>query len=523
MKSIIKNFKLKYFAIFFAAFIFFSFLQSAPVMPDPDGFYHAKTALLISERGILQDFPFLQFTTLKDTYIDHHLVYHLTLIPFVKFFNPLVGVKFAQSILAALFITIFYWFLKKEKVKFAPLWIIVLTANSPFIFRISLIKANAISFILLFVGLYAIFNRKHLLLFVISYLYVLSYGGWPLILICVLIFIISDWLFQKIKPKTIWKKIALKINLLRANKKQSNLKLLFSCFAGLFLGLIINPYFPKNLKFYWEQIVQIGIINCQDKIGVGGEWYPYKPLELLASSGLIAIFFLIALTLFFISFKKQNGKSFSLLIIALFFLAITLKSRRYVEYLIPFAIAFSAISITCGLNSKNAKEFYFLLQNFYRKKIKCAIVIIIFFISAGAFLIIRDVYKTKQELSVGSDLKLYKNSAEYIKKNSNSGDIIFHADWDDFPALFYYNSKNYYLVGLDPTFMYNYDINLYNEWVGITTGEDGKNLYEKITKNFNAKFIFLDSNHTAFNSHLFINPNFQLVYFNDEAKVYEIK
>lgn len=519
----LKKYKLEYFTVFFVALIFFSFLQSAPIMPDPDGFYHAKTALLISEQGILRDFPYLQFTTLKNNYIDHHLLYHLTLIPFVKFFNPLIGVKFAQSILAALFITVFYWFLKKEKVKFASLWVIILAANSPFIFRISLIKANSISLIFLFVGLYAIFNRKHWLLLVISYLYVLSYGGWPLILICVLIFIISDWLFQKIRPKTVWQNIALKINLLLTGKKQSNLKLLFSCFAGLLLGLTVNPYFPKNLKFYWEQIVQIGIINCQDKIGVGGEWYPYEPLELLASSGLIAIFFLIALTLFFISFKKQNNKSFSLLIMSLFFLTITLKSRRYVEYLIPFAVAFSAISIACSLGSKNAKEFYFLLQKFYRKKTKCAIAVIIFFTVAGAFLITRDAYKTKQELSVGSDLTLYKNAAEYIKKNSAGGDIIFHADWDDFPALFYYNSKNYYLVGLDPTFMYNYDVDLYEEWVEITTGKNKKDLYDKITKNFKAKFIFLDNEHIAFNDYLFINPNFQLVYSDNEARVYRIQ
>ncbi|MCK5459883.1 hypothetical protein KAI52_02110 [Candidatus Parcubacteria bacterium] len=517
----IKKYKLKYLAVFFIAFAFFAFLQSAPVMPDPDGFYHAKTALLISDRGILQDFPFLQFTTLKYNYIDHHLLYHLILVPFVKFFNPLVGVKLAQSILAAIFITVFYWFLKKEKVKLPLLWTIILMANSPFIFRASLVKANAFSLIILFIGLYAIFYRKYWLLLIISYLYVLSYGGWPLILTCALIFIISDWLFQKIELKTAWKK--LKINLLRINRKGSNIKLLFSCSVGLFLGLVINPYFPKNLKFYWEQIIQIGIINYQDKIGVGGEWYPYEPLELLASSGLAAIFFLIAAVIFFISLKKQNEKSLSLLIITLFFLVITLKSRRYIEYLIPFAVAFSAIATTRGLNSRNAKEFCFLLRNFYYKKTKCAIAVIIFFISAGTFLIIRDVYKTKQELSIGSDLNLYKNASEFIKKNSSSGDIVFHADWDDFPALFYHNSKNYYLVGLDPTFMYNYDADLYEEWVKITTGEDGENLYNKITKNFSAKFIFLDNEHSALNNHLFINPNFQLAYSDDEAKVYKIR
>ena len=43
-------------------------------------------------------------------------------------------------------------------------------------------------------------------------------------------------------------------------------------------------------------------------------------------------------------------------------------------------------------------------------------------------------------------------------------------DWDDFPRLFFYNSHNTYLIGLDPTYMQLYNAGLYDSWVDITNG-----------------------------------------------------
>ena len=83
-KFLVKS-KTDYLIVFLLALAFFSFLQSAPVMSDPDGFYHAKVSMLISEQGIIKSFPWLQQTSLKENYTDHHFLYHLFLIPFVKF------------------------------------------------------------------------------------------------------------------------------------------------------------------------------------------------------------------------------------------------------------------------------------------------------------------------------------------------------------------------------------------------------------------------------------------------------
>src|SRR3989337_4312435 len=68
-----------------------------------------------------------------------------------------------------------------------------------------------------------------------------------------------------------------------------NIKLLGIVFLGLLAGLIINPYFPDNIAFTWQQAVKIGLINYQNIIGVGGEWYPYKIFDLIGGLNLIFI------------------------------------------------------------------------------------------------------------------------------------------------------------------------------------------------------------------------------------------
>src|SRR3989344_6279113 len=88
-KILKKNTFLPYFIIFEVAFIVFYFLQNQLTFADPDSFYHVKMAILMKEQGIIRDFPWLQFTVLKNYYTDHHLLYHIALIPFISILPPL--------------------------------------------------------------------------------------------------------------------------------------------------------------------------------------------------------------------------------------------------------------------------------------------------------------------------------------------------------------------------------------------------------------------------------------------------
>ena len=82
----------------------------------------------------------------------------------------------------------------------------------------------------------------------------------------------------------------------------------------------------------------------------------------------------------------------------------------------------------------------------------------------------------------------------WLLKNTEPREIVFNADWDDFPFLFFYNQKNYYIVGLDPMYMYKYDKKLYRLYQRITKGKV-KKPSEIILSVFKARYVFVDKYH----------------------------
>ncbi len=526
-----KNELLKYFLLFIVAFSLFSYFQISSTFPDPDSFYHAKMAVLIPDQGIVRDFPWLQFTVLKDNFADHHFLYHVALIPFVTLFDPLVGIKLFTALSAAVLILVFYWFLKKFKIRGALLYSIILLVSSPFIFRINLAKASAISLTILLFGLYFIFQRKVWPLFFLSFIYVWTYGGWPLILVLALFYIFSESLISVTKNFENVKSLIK--NFFKNIFSKTNVKLFFACFGGLAAGVIINPFFPKNLFFYWQQIIKIAVINYQDKIGVGAEWYPYGLGDLIANSSFIFILLILSFAVIFINFLKnftsqekstvidpgEKTKTLTLTLLALFFLALTLRSRRNVEYFIPFAALASAFILSQPLSS--IKKYLPTINAWRQKRKVFSSLVIIYILFMVPFTSARNIWSIKQLYLSGGSIYKYRGVAEWLKNNTPQNSIIFHNDWDDFPALFYYNTNNYYIAGLDPTFMYDYDKDLHKIWVDITTGRR-PNISEFVKNDFRSEYVFVDKDHIALENNLKSDGHFEMVYKDEEGKIYKL-
>lgn len=69
---------------------------------------------------------------------------------------------------------------------------------------------------------------------------------------------------------------------------------------------------------------------------------------------------------------------------------------------------------------------------------------------------------------------IYKDGLTWLKENSKAEELVFHADWDDFAPMFFYNHKNHYLVSFDSYFFYQHDPKLYAAWAEVS--------YKKISK-----------------------------------------
>jgi len=523
---------LSFLLIFLISFIIFAYLQYSPTFADPDSFYHAKMAMMIRDNGIIKNFPWLQFTVLKDNYTDQHFLYHVLLIPFVSFLNPLIGAKIATIFFGSLLIVTFYWLLKTLKVRWAFVFSIILLFINPFTFRISLAKAPAISILISLIAVNLIFNYRYKLLFLLSFLYVWFYGGFIIVLIFTTLFIlvnlvVNKW-FKKINHHSFLEKIlsTLGRRFRFRTKKRMNLKLFFSCLLGLLAGIIINPYFYHNIIFYYHQLIKIGIVNYQHIIGVGGEWYPYGFIDLISNTVLVSILVVIAVVLFFINIKKQKKMSITLFIIYLLFFAFTLKSRRYVEYYVPYGVLFAAVSLNDSIRDFSLQKAFQLLKRIYLKNLGVKILItllIIYLLVSIPTIIIRDLKTEKNDLNNGIPLNKFENASTWLKTHSFQGSIVIHSDWDDFPVLFYQNDYNYYIVGLDPTFMYEYNKDLYWKWVNLTTGKEVADLYNVVKSQFNASYLLIEKDHAGMDRLVSANLGFNLVYEDNEAKIYQVK
>ncbi|MEA3272736.1 MAG: hypothetical protein U9P90_03660, partial [Patescibacteria group bacterium] len=234
--------------------------------------------------GVVDDFPWLQFTGLKDYFTDHHLLYHIFLIPFIILFGTLFGAKIASVSFAALLVAVVYWFLRSFKIRGALIYILILLSTYPFLFRINLAKSGVLAIIILVLALYVLFKNKPIWLFALSFLYVWTHGSWPVVLGLVVFYCFSSFLVNR----------------------KLNLRLFFYCLLGLVAGLIINPYFPDNLIFYWLQTVKIGFLNYQSQISVGAEWYAPTFNELFTGASLVFVLFFVALVGFVFSATKTK-------------------------------------------------------------------------------------------------------------------------------------------------------------------------------------------------------------------------
>ena len=529
--------------LFLLCFIVFSWLEYAPTFSDPDSFYHTKIAQLISEQGIVKDFPYLPFTTLKDGYIDHHLLYHLYLVPFVKLFPPLVGAKIGHILLVSLALLVLYWLLIKLKVYGSFWYIIFLLFVEPFVFRMGLVKAQPLSLIILFLSFYFITQRKYYLLMLLSFVYVWSYGGWFLIFIVASLYILVESLnyaFLKVHDNWLSRVINLRVkktdlidkvylfclHFIKSIFSFKNIKLLASVLVGLALGLIINPYFPKNLEFYYIHIIKIAFVNYQSVIGVGSEWYPYKVNDFFINNLLPFVISFIALVIFLNYHKKFKVEVKYALVLFLVFVLATIKSRRNVEYLAPFAVIFSALTLSQTLMiseiRRDFKEFKNIIKKVFLNDLYTKILLTVFLTVMIILVFYRMPYHAKQSLDNGFNFNYLKSASEYLFTHSQPGDIVLHSDWDEFPILFYHNSQNYYIVGLDPTFMYLYDQNLYAKWVDITRGQRYKDLYNIVKDDFKAKYIFATIDHQDMIRSLDNNFYFDKVYSDNEAVIYRV-
>lgn len=470
---------------------------ATPGLAGNDGYYHVKMGYLMRTQGLTPDFPFLPFTILNEAaYYDHHLLYHLFLGLFTAV-DPSVDGGAAMTLAAkwasitmptAAFLAV-WWLLRQQQVPLAGLWAMsLLLVSEPFLYRMSMPRAQSMSLLLLALGMHWLLNGRYHRLLPLGFIYVWAYNAFPLLLVLAGIYAIATVMLDRRIP---WP------------------ALIYPA-IGIGLGLIINPYFPQNIDFILGHLApKLG----ESATKVGNEWTPYRTQTLLENSTGALMLFLGGVLALGWQEKRLNKRTLMALGTAVLFGFMLFESRRFVEYFPPFALIFAAFATAPHLHEG--------LVRLAQKRLYLTPWVPLLFGLLLLFPIIHVIGQTQDLMANSKEADRYAEAALWLRDHAEPGAQIFQTDWDDFTRLFFYNSEAVYTAGLDPTFMELHDAELFATWVDITRGQI-EQPSQLISQQFHADYVFSDLNHEAFLAAAAADPGLVELYRTDDAVVFAV-
>jgi len=470
---------------------------STPDMPDNDGYYHIKLAWLMRTEGLKPDFPWLPLSILNPReFYDHHFLFHVALIPFT-FGDLRVGAKWAAVTFASLAFLAVWALFHRQRVPIAWLWALALLGISDaFLYRMSVTRAQSLSLAVLAIAFAWLLEGKYKHLAVLSFVYVWLYDAFPLMIALAVLHFVAVTLVER----------------------RLEFRLLLYVAGGIILGILINPYFPENIIFSYRHMLPK--LADATSVRVGNEWFPYDTKQLLDNSLPSLVAFASGIFALGFSGRKMDVRTAFGLLVSLLFGLMLFQARRFVEYFPPFALIFAAFA-WAPLLLESKPDPVMSADSPPKRFVLLERLPVVLLSLAVAVSIAASIPAAREAVDKSKPYGLYAGASAWLEKNTPAGSRVFQTDWDDFPRLFFYNTHNTYLVGLDPTYLQLYDPALYDRWVAITQG-DMKNPSQTIAGTFASQYVHTDLNHTDFLRVAAQDPGLKEVYRDGQAVLFEV-
>jgi hypothetical protein len=505
-------------------FWWLQYSTSAICCGDFDGYYHIKWARLLWDNmraGHFRPpgFPWLPLTTLAPReYVDHHLLFHVILIPFTWFRDLQTGAKVAAILFASLAVFSCYWLIVRYEIRYRLIWLLALLAcSAPFLYRMNMTKAPPFAIIFLAIGTYLLFEKKYWQLLPLAFVFTLTYDMFVLLILAAVIWTaVVGWSEGRFE----WRPLA---------------------WVGLgsLLGLVINPYFPHNLYLFYEH-ARVKITANDFSTKVGQEWYPYDTREFIVNCFVALVAMLVGYLAFEGSDRKRSARPLYFLILSTLLLLMTARWKRFAEYFPPFAILFVAFTLESFWRGRavftHLPEYVMEdLQPFLDRQVTAANaketrseetwrwVKAGFVVCALGLALFVNVYRTAHEIHDSEPRDYYAKGSAWMRTNIPPGEMVFNTDWDDFPRLFYYDPTHVYASGLDPTYLMDKSPDLSKLYDRITTGDE-EDPGPLIRDRFGARWVFSDNkDHESFFDNALRSGWFDKVYEDGDCSVFHIR
>jgi hypothetical protein len=470
----------------FVIFLGLQFVSSDFV--DPDAYYHIVLAESPT-RYLDTKFPWASATTLRETFADLHWLYHLALWPFVRV-DRVIGAKVATAVFSAMAAATLFWLLRYLRVPIPAFWTFAAFAfSASALVRYNLVKASAWALMFLLVAIWAMWEQRWKTVLIVGALFTLTYGAILLLPVVAGIFTVvryaeaRGWVRSgggadggggKALARFPWQPVGYTV-------------------AGMVLGLILHPQFPATVSLF-VRAFQVVNRPPETVFSRWHEWHGAGPFSFFVHSLPLVVLWLWGIGRG-LRHRDWTGREIFVVAISVFLYALTLRHGRFIEYWAPFA----ALSAAVTLREPARRWFEKIAANL--SQWAGVLVLVLFLVAVYIGLV-----AVWLRLGGGS-IWTFKGAMSWLAEHSEAGEIVFHARWDQFPHLFFWNQKNYYIVGLDAVYLYRYDPGLYwqhwhiskdhagtckmRECGPMSPQEQERSIVEAITKDFRASYVLV--------------------------------
>lgn len=488
-------------------------------VPGHDSFYHVKMAAMIPEHGLLDRFPWLRFVYFRDQgdeFVSHHYGFHLLLWPFVAASQALTGDalpggRWAMSFFFGLNLALFDLLLIRSGVRGRWFWLLLMVClPAHFYTRHAYVRAIAPSLTCLLLLVTALRRGR---------------GAWwagAVIAMSIQIYLGS----VMFAPLLVGLYALACVEAPSGDREWPVGPVLWSV-VGWVAGVSLHPYAAGMAEFLRLQVLETGL---SPDIAVGSEWRPYENVWWFAQFAATPMSVWLAAMLL----RMRCGPTIDrwtmfLLLLNVAMLVLVLKARRFMEYWPVFCLLASAVTAAPVVNEAVARVSGWATRRgpLARRAVTWAPVGLAMLVGAGIvarsplWSDVRDGGRCKY------DLAAVREAMDYVRANSNPGDVVFTDDWDIFPVYFYYNDYNHFIVGLDPKFTHARRPDLWQRYVRVTRGQaptsddvtmetspgckESVSLDIRLTdirEYFAAEFVVVDRDHQALYDDLRAAPDF---------------
>jgi hypothetical protein len=156
-----------------------------------------------------------------------------------------------------------------------------------------------------------------------------------------------------------------------------------------------------------------------------------------------------------------------------------------------------------------------------RSATKSLAALVLSLITATLFI---NVQETGKSIHEDHPQQYYEKGMAWVRDNVPEGEMIFNTDWDDFPKMFFYDTKHSYASGLDPTYLLDKNPELSKLYEQITLGKE-KDPGPIIRDRFHARYVFTDNEeiHNDFYYNALQSGWFDKVYEDEDCTVMRVR